>query len=127
MSLDGLIFLTGSCAYPTLEMVWRGKTHYSMALAGGVCLYLINKVCCEKMQGRKISARCLAGAGIITGVELATGLVVNNMLGYNVWDYSNVPMNILGQVCLPYTLLWFGLSLPAMALCEMCKKSDILS
>ena len=127
MSLDGLIFLTGSCAYPTLEMVWRGKTHYSMALAGGVCLYLINKVCCEKMRGRKISARCLAGAGIITGVELATGLVVNNMLGYQVWDYSNVPMNILGQVCLPYTLLWFGLSLPAMALCEMCKKSDILS
>lgn len=127
MNLDGLIFLTGSCAYPTLEMVWRGRTHYSMAIAGGVCLYLINKVCCEKMRDRRISTRCAAGSIIITGVELATGLVVNNLLGMGVWDYSDVPMNILGQVCLPYSLLWFGLSLPAMALCEICKKSDVLS
>ena len=127
MNLDGLIFLTGSCAYPTLEMIWRGRTHYSMAIAGGVCLYLINKVCCEKMRGKSISRRCFAGSAIITGVELATGLVVNNVLGFHVWDYSGMPMNILGQVCLPYSLLWFGLSLPAMALCEICKRSDALS
>lgn len=124
MNRDGLIFLTGSCAYPTLEMIWRGRTHYSMAIAGGVCMYLINKICCEKMKGKAIFHRCFAGSTIITGVELATGLVFNDLLGYNVWDYSNVPFNIMGQVCLPYSLLWFGLSLPAMALCEICKKSE---
>lgn len=124
MSKEGLIFLTGSCAYPTLEMIWRGRTHYSMALAGGVCLYLINKVCCEKMQGKHISSRCVAGSAIITGIELATGLVFNDLMGCNVWDYSNMPMNIMGQVCLPYSLLWCGLSLPAMALCEICKKTQ---
>ncbi len=122
MLLDGLIFLTGSCAYPTLEMIWRGRTHGSMAVAGGACLYLIHKVCCQRLGGRSLSLRCLAGSGIITGVELVTGLIVNRGLGLGVWDYSGVPLNLLGQVCLPYSLLWFGLTLPAMALCESYQK-----
>lgn len=125
MNKEGLLFLTGSCAYPTLEMIWRGRTHYSMALAGGVCLVLINRVCCEKMYKKRLSLRCVAGSAIITGVELATGLVFNDLMGCNVWDYSHMPMNLLGQVCLPYSLLWCGLTLPAMALCEVCKRSQI--
>ena len=127
MNMDGLIFLTGSCAYPTLEMIWRGHTHYSMAIAGEICLYLIDKICCGRLKSRSIGCKCLAGAGIITGVELFTGLVVNNLLHFNVWDYSDVPFNLLGQVCLPYTVLWAALSLPAMALCELCRRSSVLS
>ncbi len=122
MSKDGFLFLTGSCAYPTLEMIWRGRTHYSMALAGGVCLCLINKVCCEKMRDSKLHFRCFAGSAIITVVEFVTGLLFNDLLGQQVWDYSNMPMNVMGQVCLPYSLLWYGLSLPAMALCDACGK-----
>lgn len=117
--MDGLLFLTGSCAYPTLEMVWRGRTHYSMAIAGGVCLTLIGRVCCGRLRQRSLPVRCLAGSGIITGVELLTGLIVNEWLGFGVWDYSGEPLNILGQVCLPYSLLWAALTLPAMALCEL--------
>lgn len=117
--------MTGSCAYPTLEMIWRGRTHYSMALAGGLCMVLIEKVCCQKMSGKSIPARCFAGSAIITGVELGTGLVVNDLLELNVWDYSDMPMNLLGQVCLPYSLLWFGLTLPAMALCKVLRKVEL--
>jgi len=117
--MDALLFLTGSCAYPTLEMLWRGRTHYSMAIAGGVCLTLIGRVCCGSLRHHRLSVRCLAGSGIITGVELCTGLIVNEWLGFGVWDYSDVPLNILGQVCLPYSLLWCALTLPAMALCEL--------
>lgn len=127
MNHDGLIFLTGSCAYPTLEMIWRGRTHYSMALAGGVCMYLINKICCEKLHKHSIYERCAAGAAIITGVEFAAGVIFNGLLGMNVWDYSDMPLNVLGQICLPYSILWVGLSLPAIALCNVCKKSKILS
>lgn len=122
----GLLFLTGSCVYPTLEMIWRGHTHFSMAFAGGACLCLINRICCEGMERKSLALRCGMGAVIITLVELATGMVVNHLLGLQVWDYSDVPMNIFGQVCLPYSLLWFGLSLPAMALCEVCKKTRSL-
>ena len=119
--MDGLLFLTGSCAYPTLEMIWRGRTHYSMALAGGLCLTLIGRICCGPLSHRSLALRCLTGSGIITGVELCTGLVVNNLLGFEVWDYRDMPLNILGQVCLPYSLLWCLLTLPAMALCDLLK------
>ena len=125
MSKEGLLFLTGSCAYPTLEMIWRGRTHYSMAIAGGMCLVLIEKICCEQLAGKSIPVRCLAGSGIITGVELGVGLLVNDLFKLNVWDYSDLPMNLLGQVCLPYSLLWFGLTLPAMALCKVLRRAEL--
>ena len=56
-----------------------------------------------------------------TGVELVMGLLLNRILGFHIWDYSNVPLNLFGQVCLPYSFLWVGLSLPAMAVCQLCR------
>ena len=114
-----------SWAYPAIEMLWRGETHSSMALAGGICLCLINHICCGVLEDNNIFSRCLAGAGIITGVELVLGLVLNCLLGFDIWDYSNVPLNLLGQVCLPYSFLWMGISLPAMALCELCREDSL--
>ena len=94
MSKEGAIFLAGSCAYPTLEMAWRGHTHYSMAIAGGLCLWLIDRVCCGALGGKSLFLRCLAGSGLITGVELAAGIVVNQIFGLGVWDYSQMPLNL---------------------------------
>lgn len=123
MKKESILFLTGSCAYPTLEMAWRGYTHYSMALAGGICLCLIDRVCCGALEGKSLLTRCMAGAGVITSVELAAGLIVNRALDLHVWDYSKMPLNIMGQVCLPYSILWCGLTLPAMALCQLCRRN----
>ena len=58
-------------------------------------------------------------------VLLVLGLVLNCLLGFDIWDYSNVPLNLLGQVCLPYSFLWMGISLPAMALCELCREDSL--
>ena len=52
----------------------------------------------------------LIGAGIITTLEFITGVIVNLILNLNVWDYSLEPYNLLGQVCLAYSNLWFLLS-----------------
>ena len=84
MYQDALLFLTGSWAYPAIEMLWRGETHSSMALAGGICLCLINHICCGVLEDNNIFSRCLAGAGIITGVELVLGLVLNCLLGFDI-------------------------------------------
>lgn len=53
---------------------------------------------------------------IITAVEFTSGLILNVWLGLGIWDYSNMPFNILGQICLPFTLLWYVLSAPAIIL-----------
>ena len=41
-------------------------------------------------------------------------MIVNIILQWNVWDYSNVPFNVMGQICLPFSIIWFFLSLPAI-------------
>ena len=120
MKTKGTLFIVGGCAYPLLEIVWRGHTHYSMAIAGGMCMCAIHDVCNIRMKGRPLYQKCLAGAGIITGVELAVGLVVNEWLHMQVWDYSRLPLNLFGQVCLPFSLLWGLLTIPAMGVCSLC-------
>ena len=99
----------GGGAYVGLEYLWRGYSHGSMFAAGGVCFLLLGQV-------RRTPAliRPLLGAAVITGVELVTGLLVNQ--NYQVWDYRRNPGNFLGLICPAYTLLWLPLSLVAMAL-----------
>ena len=99
----------GGGAYVGLEYLWRGYSHGSMFAAGGVCFLLLGQV-------RRMPAliRPILGAAVITGVELVTGLLVNQ--SYQVWDYRRNPGNLLGQICPAYTLLWLPLSLIAMAL-----------
>lgn len=104
-----LFFVCGAVAYPALEVLWRGYSHYSMALAGGVCclmLYLLHRLFFDW----PLLLRAVGGAFVITLVEFIFGAVFNLLLGMAVWDYSDVRFNLLGQVCLRYFLLWCGLS-----------------
>lgn len=107
-----LIFLSGGAAYVGLELCWRGRSHSSMFLAGGVCLLLIGHL--EEVEPRlPAPLRYLLGAGIITMVELGTGLLVNR--DFAVWDYRNLRGNWLGQICPAFCLLW----IPVAALAGM--------
>ncbi len=72
-----------------------------MFFAGGTCFLLLGKL---GSVTKKVFTRAIIGAGIITGVEFLAGLLVNR--NYAVWDYRNMPMNLKGQICLPFCLLW---------------------
>lgn len=50
-------------------------------------------------------------AVLVTVVEFLAGCVLNLWLGMGIWDYSNLPFNLLGQVCLPFSLAWWVLCL----------------
>ena len=106
------VVLLGGVIYGSLEMLWRGFTHPSMILAGGVCFLLIHLL---NHNAKKVNLvmKCIIGSAIITAVEFSVGVVVNILLGLDVWDYSALPLNILGQVCPQFMLLWFILSFPA--------------
>ena len=106
-----VIFAAGGSAYVGLELLWRGRSHVSMFLAGGLCLLLVGPL---GQKRQPLILRLLAGMGIITAVELATGLLVNR--NYGVWDYRGVPGNFLGQICLPFCLLWLPLAGVAMGM-----------
>lgn len=109
------MFALGAAVYPVVELVWRGRTHWTMSLTGGLCTLLIH-LCNRRMKSSGLAARCGAGCAVITLTEFAVGCVVNRMLGWNVWDYSGAPLNILGQICPLYCGFWFVLSLPVLAI-----------
>lgn len=113
------LFLTGGVVYPSLEILYRGHSDFSMAIAGGLCLCLIDRVCNHRLKFQPLAVRCMAGSGVITTVEFATGILVNVILKLNVWDYSQLPMNVMGQICMPFSLLWCALTIPAMQLCGL--------
>ena len=96
-----------------LELLWRGRSHGSMFVAGGVCFLLLGKL--NSVRPRlPMVLRCLVGAGVITCVELGIGLLANR--DYRVWDYRHMPLNFHGQICLLYSLLWIPVSLGALLL-----------
>ncbi len=104
--------LAGGVVYGIIEMMWRGYTHWSMVIAGGCC-FLILHLLNGRMRGKKLVLRCFVGCGVITAVELAVGIAVNLWLRLDVWDYSGMAGNILGQICPLFSLMWFLICIPA--------------
>ena len=106
-----LLFYLGGMGYTGLELLWRGRTHGSMFLLGGACFVALGQL---KKLCLPLPLSAVLGSGIVTAAELAAGLTVNR--SYNVWDYRSVPLNFMGHICLPYSLLWIPVSLFAMGL-----------
>lgn len=103
------LFFCGGVLYYSIEIMWRGHSHVSMFLDGGVCFVLIGLMN-EVVPGLPLAVQAVLGALLIVFSELLVGSLVNLRLGLNVWDYSNQPMNYRGQVCLPFFLLWIPLA-----------------
>lgn len=112
-----ILAICGGFLYILLEIAWRGYSHWSMFLLGGLCFVLIgllNELLPWEMP--LILQGLIGSFGIVTPLEFATGCIVNIWLGWDVWDYSDIPLNILGQVCLPFSLLWILVSIVAVVL-----------
>lgn len=110
-----LLFVGGGL-YVLMELIWRGKSHWTMFLLGGLCfigLGLINEIIPWDMP---LWRQILIGACIVTGLEFLTGCIVNLWLGWAVWDYSRLPGNILGQICPQFFVLWLPVVLAAIIL-----------
>ena len=110
-----VLFYLGGCAYMALELLWRGRSHGSMFLAGGTCFLLVGQL--NRVTPRlPLVPRLVTGALIITMVELAVGLAVNRQ--FAVWDYRGQPWNFCGQICPAFTALWVPISALAMGAFE---------
>ena len=108
--------VTGGLLYVILELVWRGHSHWSMFVLGGLCFALIGLINELIPWCMPLWKQALIGTAIITALEFLVGCIVNLGLGWHVWDYSGMPLNLLGQICVPYILLWIPVSLIAIVL-----------
>ena len=94
--------------YVALETLWRGHSHPAMLIVGGLCGVLVGAVNqIPQFYKMPIVCQSLMGALIVLAVEFLSGCVLNLWLGLGIWDYSNLPFNIMGQICLLYGALWF--------------------
>lgn len=101
-----VLWCIGGLLYVLCELVFRGRSHWTMFLVGGLCFWLIGLINEVIPWDMPIWQQCIIGALIITAVEFVAGCIINIGLGWQVWDYSGLPFNILGQICLPFTVLW---------------------
>ena len=114
-----ILFYTGGAAYMTLEFLWRGRSHSSMFLLGGLCFLILGKIS-SLLKRIPLALQLITSSAVITGLELITGLLVNR--DYSVWDYRTVRYNFLGQICLPFSLLWVPVSLLGMRLYDRANR-----
>ena len=108
-----ILFYIGGSAYMALEFLWRGRSHGSMFLLGGLCFLLVGGRI-SRLNRISLPLRAVLGSCVITTLELGAGFVFNR--NYQVWDYRNQVGQVAGQICLPYFLLWIPVSLIAMKL-----------
>ncbi|MCI8553865.1 MAG: hypothetical protein HFJ80_02830 [Clostridiales bacterium] len=106
------LFCLGGGIYNLIEVVWRGYTHWSMFLVGGACFHIMGKIQ-NSPRVKRLVSRCALCSVAVTGVEFVSGCLFNLGFRMNVWDYSRMPFNLMGQVCALYAVLWGLLSIAA--------------
>ena len=116
------VFLIGCVGYGVIELLWRGRTHWTMMVTGGVCLLTLFQAE-RRWKNEMLVLRCLKGAVLITCLEFIVGVLVNKVLKWNVWDYSQLPGNLMGQVCPLYFILWYFLCYPVYLLTGLLRRS----
>ena len=121
MKKISILYLVGYLAYQALEVLTGTITDplgsksfiglFFMGILGGflfLFLGLLNEY--KRIKNLPVIAQSLIGASLITIAELLAGLILNKVFGLNVWDYSHLPFNFYGQICLLFSFFWFLLS-----------------
>lgn len=109
--LSKYIFLwaMGGCLYYSFELIFRSFSHWTMFVLGGSCflfIYIQGKIVKWKDSIFIQVIRCII---FVTSMEFITGIIVNKWLDLNVWDYSRLPFQLFGQICLPFMIIFSGL------------------
>lgn len=108
LSEDLFLWAVGGCMYYGIEILFRGFSHWTMFILGGICFLFFS------VQGRMLHwkdpmviqvIRCLT---FVISMEFITGIIVNRWLKLNVWDYSQLPFQLFGQICLPFAVIFSG-------------------
>lgn len=103
------IWAFGGTIYYTFEMFFRGFSHWTMFVLGGICAAFC------VWQGLMLKwreplwiqiVRCTI---FVVAGEFITGIIVNKWLGWQVWDYTDQPFQLFGQICIPFTIIFSGL------------------
>lgn len=106
----------GGSTYCAIEVIWRGYSHWTMLVLAAVVFIIVGLLNEVWSWQTSLALQVATGTALATALEFITGCIVNLWLGWDVWDYSDMPGNLMGQICPQYTLLWAALVLVAILL-----------
>ena len=115
--LSMLLWVWGGTVYFLLEVGYKSLTghperiSWTMLVVAVLLTIPVERCGAELPWGCPLWVQALACAFLVTAVELMAGLLLNVALNLNVWDYSNIPFNLLGQICPQYFAVWWTLCL----------------
>lgn len=99
----------GGILYYTFELLFRGFSHWSMFALGGICLVFCAQQGIWTGWDAPLAEQVLWCVIFVGACEFITGIIVNKWLGWHIWDYSDQPFQLLGQICLPFLIIFSGL------------------
>ena len=111
-----ILFIYGGVIYYYIELIYRGYSHPAMVFVGGLCFICIGRL--NEAYTNKISVikQMIISSVVVTVIEFISGVVLNIWLKLDIWNYSNLRFNLLGQISLQTSIVWFFLALPAIYL-----------
>ena len=114
-----LLFIVGYCLYITIEVTYRNISYPIMGVCGGLAIVILDKINDRISWDVDILIQGLCGSVLITLFELVIGeiSIKTNILPI-MWNYSNVPLNFDGVICLPFSIIWMALSIFAVFLAD---------
>ena len=111
-----ILFWIGGSTYVTIEVLYRSRSHISMFLLAGIIFILCGLLNEIWEWTTPLFLQVFIGTLIALFGEFITGCVVNLWLNLNIWDYSELPFNLLGQICPQFAIIWMPLIFIAKSL-----------
>lgn len=113
--LSMLLWTWGGALYFLLEVAYKTITGHPERISWTMLVLAIVLCIPVERAGYQLPwetplwLQALACAALVTVTEFAAGCVLNLWLGLDIWDYSDIPFNLMGQICLPFFFVWFGI------------------
>jgi len=121
-----ILFIIGFFVYMGIEVLFTGfggklvgyggrkywglcgtSTPY-MGILGGLLIIILgrfNEINWVK-NNLNLLTQSILGALVITAFEFISGCILNLWLGFHIWDYSRMPLNVLGQINILFSIFW---------------------
>lgn len=115
------LYTIGGIAYYMVEMLYRGYSSWTMIIVGGLVFMLIGNINEHLSWKTLLWKQCGIATIIVLIVEFISGCIINLYFNMNIWDYSDLPYNLYGQICLYYSIIWYFLSIIAIILDDLLR------
>ena len=109
-----VLFIIGGLVYCGIELMWRNRTDISSFLMGGTAILIVGGLNEGYDWDMPVWYQMLLSSLFITAMEYVVGINFN--ADYHIWDYRELWLNVDGQICLGYSLLWGLLGLVGILL-----------